>query len=88
METDCWFVKWLLRPFSPGRFFRTLTKWQTALGWNTVYLENHDQPRSVSRFGDDGRYWRESAKALATLLLGLRGTAFVYEGQELGMMII
>ncbi len=85
METDCYFVKWFIRKFSPDRFFKTITKWQNALDWNTVYLENHDQPRSVSRFGDDGEYHRQSAKALAILLLTLRGTAFMFEGQEIGM---
>ena len=81
----CFFVKWFLRPFSPDRFFKTLTKWQNALDWNTVYFENHDQPRSVSRFGDDKRFHAESAKALATLLLSLRGTPFIFQGQEIGM---
>lgn len=85
METDCFFVKWFLRRFSPDRFFKTLTKWQNALDWNTVYFENHDQPRSVSRFGDDKDYHDESAKTLATLLLTLRGTPFIFEGQEIGM---
>lgn len=85
METDCYSVKWFIRKFSPDRFFKTLTKWQTALDWNTVYFENHDQPRSVSRFGNDKKYHAESAKALATLLLSLRGTAFIFEGQEIGM---
>lgn len=85
METDCRFVKWFLRKFSPIRLFETLSKWQTELDWNTLYFENHDQPRSVSRFGDDVRYHDESAKALATLLLSLRGTPFIYEGQEIGM---
>ncbi|MDD4012271.1 MAG: alpha-glucosidase [Sphaerochaetaceae bacterium] len=82
METDCFFVKWLLRPFSPRRFFRALAKWQESLDWNTVYLENHDQPRSPSRFADGSP---SSAKALAVLLLCLRGTAFIFEGQEIGM---
>ena len=85
METDCYFVKWFLRRFSPDRFFSCLSKWQTSLDWNTVYFENHDQPRSVSRFGDDIHYHDESAKTLATLLLSLRGTAFIFEGQEIGM---
>ena len=85
METDCYGVKWFLRKFSPDRFFETLTKWQTALDWNTLYFENHDQPRSVSRFGSDKFYHAESAKALATLLLTLRGTPFIFEGQEIGM---
>lgn len=85
METDCYFIKWFFRSFSPDRFFASLTKWQNALDWNTVYFENHDQPRSVSRFADDGVYHDESAKTLATLLLSLRGTAFMFEGQEIGM---
>lgn len=85
METDCFFVKWFLRRFSPDRFFGTLTKWQKELSWNTIYFENHDQPRSVSRFGCDTRYHAQSAKALAVLLFGLRGTAFVFQGQEIGM---
>ncbi|NLC72316.1 MAG: alpha-glucosidase [Ruminococcaceae bacterium] len=85
METDCFKIKWFLRKFSPDRFFSTLTKWQNELYWNTVYFENHDQPRSVSRFGNDEKYHKRSAKALATLLLTLRGTAFIYEGQEIGM---
>ena len=63
--------------------------WQLALadvGWNSLYWNNHDQPRVVSRFGDDDpRYWAASAKALATVLHGMRGTPFVYQGEELGM---
>jgi oligo-1,6-glucosidase len=63
-------------------------RWQDGLadeGWNSLYFANHDQPRSVSRFGDDGEYRRESAKLLATLLHTLRGTPYVYQGEELGM---
>ncbi|WP_447007313.1 glycoside hydrolase family 13 protein [Saccharothrix isguenensis] len=66
----------------------SLGRWQTALadvGWNSLYWNNHDQPRVVSRFGDDGRFWRESATALATVLHLQRGTPFVYQGEELGM---
>ncbi len=66
-----------------------ITKWQRGLqeegGWQAVYLNNHDQPRAVSRFGDDGQYWKESAKMLATLLLTLRGTPYLYQGEEIGM---
>ncbi|MFC4553296.1 MULTISPECIES: glycoside hydrolase family 13 protein [Halorussus] len=65
-----------------------LTKWQEGLrgeGWNSVYLGNHDWPRMVSRFGDDGLYRIESAKMLATLLFTLEGTPYVYQGDELGM---
>lgn len=85
METDCFKIKWFLRKFKPDRFFACLTKWQNALPWNTVYFENHDQPRSVSRYGNDAEYHDQSAKALATLLLTLRGTPFLYEGEEIGM---
>lgn len=85
METDCFKIKWFLRRFKPDRFFACLTKWQNALPWNTVYFENHDQPRSVSRYGNDAEYHDQSAKALATLLLTLRGTPFLYEGEEIGM---
>ncbi len=56
------------------------------VGWNSLYWNNHDQPRVVSRFGDDApEYWAASAKALATILHGMRGTPFVYQGEELGM---
>lgn len=85
METDQFLVKWFKRRFSAQRFAATIAKWQKALDWNAIYLENHDQPRSVSRFGDDGQYWSQSAKLLCTLLLTLRGTPFVYQGQEIGM---
>lgn len=84
METDCFGVKWFPRPFRPSRFFKVLEKWQTALPWTTLYFENHDQPRALSRFGSEA-YPEPSAKALALLLLSLRGTPFVYQGQEIGM---
>ncbi|MBX9921031.1 MAG: alpha-glucosidase [Mycolicibacterium frederiksbergense] len=67
----------------------TMHRWQAALadtGWNSLYWSNHDQPRVVSRFGDDDpAYWAASAKALATVLHGMRGTPFIYQGEELGM---
>ncbi|WP_345801399.1 alpha-glucosidase [Microbacterium sp. AZCO] len=66
----------------------TMARWQTGLqeaGWNSLYWENHDQPRIVSRFGDDGEYRRESATMLATVLHLHRGTPYVYQGEELGM---
>ena len=85
MEADQYFVKWFKRKFSAKRFFTTFAKWQKELDWNANYFENHDQLRSVSRFGDDGIYWKESSKMLATLLLTLKGTPFVYQGQEIGM---
>lgn len=85
METDQFLVKWFKRKFSAKRLAMVLAKWQTEVAWNANYLENHDQPRSVSRFGNDQLYWEESAKLLALLLFTLRGTPFVYQGQEIGM---
>ncbi|WP_436932173.1 glycoside hydrolase family 13 protein [Halosimplex halobium] len=69
-------------------FKEILAKWQEGLvdeGWNSLYLNNHDQPRMVSRFGDDGEYRRKSAKLLGTLTHTLGGTPFVYQGEEIGM---
>ena len=63
-------------------------RWQAGLadvGWNSLYWNNHDQPRAVSRFGDDGEYRVESAKMLGTVLHLHRGTPYVYQGEELGM---
>lgn len=85
MNADCFFIKWLLRKFSPIRLYKSLAKWEKKVKWNTIYLENHDQPRSVSRFGDEKNHPIESAKALAVLLLTLKGTPFIFEGEELGM---
>lgn len=85
MEADQFYVKWFKRKFRPKVFFDTLAKWQKELHWNANYFENHDQLRSVSRFGDDKHYWVESATMLATLLLTLKGTPFIYQGQEIGM---
>ena len=82
MDADCWLVKWLPRKFKAQRFFKSIVKWQKQLPWNAVYFENHDQGRSVSRFGDGSP---AAAKAILTLLLTLRGTPFVYQGEELGM---
>lgn len=65
-----------------------LSGWQKGLegkGWNALFLENHDQPRSVSTWGNDGEYWDTSAKALATMYFLMQGTPFIYQGQEIGM---
>ncbi|WP_018923580.1 glycoside hydrolase family 13 protein [Salsuginibacillus kocurii] len=65
-----------------------LTAWQKGLenkGWNALFIENHDQPRVVSTWGDDKDYWRESATALATMYFFMQGTPFIYQGQEIGM---
>ncbi|WP_166242023.1 glycoside hydrolase family 13 protein [Paenibacillus turpanensis] len=67
---------------------KILTEWQKGLegrGWNALYLENHDVPRSVSRFADDKEFWLESAKMLATLYFLMQGTPYIYQGQEIGM---
>lgn len=85
METDQFLVKWFKTRFQLQKFAKTIATWQAALDWNANYLENHDQPRSVSRFGDDKTYWKESAKLLLTMLFTLRGTPYLYQGQEIGM---
>ncbi|SFM44231.1 alpha-glucosidase [Gracilibacillus orientalis] len=67
---------------------KTLTKWQKGLeggGWNALFLENHDQPRSVSTWGNDGNYLEQSAKCLAAMFFFMQGTPFIYQGQEIGM---
>lgn len=85
MEVDHINNKWFKVKYKPKKMMKTLTKWQEALPWNCLYFENHDQPRSVSRFGCPEKYRLESAKMLATILLTLRGTPFIYQGQEIGM---
>ena len=85
MDTDSIIVKWFKKRFKPKKFCEVIAKWQNALDWNANYFENHDQPRSVSRFGDDKNFHAESAKMLCALLLCLRGTPFIYQGQEIGM---
>ena len=80
--------KWDLKPLVLSDLKRTLSKWQTAFhgdGWNSLFWNNHDLPRAVSRFGDDRNYRKESAKMLATLLHGMAGTPYIYQGEELGM---
>ena len=82
-------VKWLMRKFSLKRFKKSLDKYQYGLkdvGWNSLFYENHDQRRSVGRFNtDDSKYRVESAKLLATTMYFLKGTPFIYQGQEIGM---
>ncbi len=80
--------RWDYEEWTLEELRETLTRWQVELdgiGWNTLYMSNHDQPRHLSRFGDDGTYHRESATMLATLLHTLQGTPFVYQGEEIGM---
>ncbi len=80
--------KWDVRPLDLRQLKASLGRWQAGLadvGWNSLYWNNHDQPRIVSRFGDDGAYRVRSAKLLATILHLHRGTPYVYQGEELGM---
>lgn len=75
-------------PWSLVEWKEIIEKWQVGLqgrGWNTTYLTNHDQPRALSRFGNDGPWRKASGKLLATLLLSLQGTPFIYQGEEIGM---
>lgn len=81
--------KWALRPLDPAALKQVLIKWQTAFdytkGWNSLFWNNHDLPRIVSRWGNDQRYRVKSAKMFAILLHLLRGTPYVYQGEEIGM---
>lgn len=80
--------KWDIIPWSPEDLADTVSTWQTALegvAWPANFLSNHDQPRAVSRFGDDREYRYESATMLATMLLAQTGTPFIYYGEEIGM---
>ena len=80
--------KWDLAPLSLRDLKKVIGKWQTSLygcGWNSLFWNNHDLPRIVSRWGDDGAFREESAKMLAILLHGLQGTPYIYQGEELGM---
>lgn len=80
---------WVVDPWTLEELREVMTRWQRALtddgAWNAIFLGNHDFPRMVSRWGSDGEYRRESAKLLATILFTLRGTPFLYQGDEIGM---
>ena len=76
------------RKYDFVQFKKIYRKWDERLknnGWNSIFLGNHDFPRMVSRFGNDEEYWVESAKALAMLLMTMRGTPYIYQGDEIGM---
>lgn len=80
--------KWDLKPLSIGQLKQVLSKWQTSLGhegWNSLFWNNHDLPRIVSRWGNDGQYRVESAKMFAILLHMMKGTPYIYQGEEIGM---
>jgi oligo-1,6-glucosidase len=80
--------KWDIHPLRMRDLKATLGRWQAGLadvGWNSLYWNNHDQPRAVSRFGNDAEFRVESAKLLATVLHLHRGTPYIYQGEEIGM---
>jgi oligo-1,6-glucosidase len=80
--------KWKSRPFEFAKFKSIINKWQVELrdvGWNSLFWNNHDLPRAVSKYGDTGAYRVASAKMLANLLHFLKGTPYVYQGEEIGM---
>lgn len=81
--------KWTKAPFDFIKLKRILSDWQSGMheggGWNALFWCNHDQPRVVSRFGDDGTFHNKSAKMLAATLHMMKGTPYIYQGEELGM---
>ena len=86
-EADCLFTDFVHMPFSLRKLKRAFSSWQKGLegrGWNMLYMENHDHPRIVSRYGSE-KFLGESAKMLAVSYLFLKGTPFIYQGQEIGM---
>ena len=101
LEIDRRIARFIPKKFQASKLLEVMTKWQQGLQWNALYLENHDQSRIVSHFGAakkshatdrEGRfssghlkYWQRSAKMLALFQLTLRGTPFIYQGQEIGM---
>ncbi len=87
MEADCLFISWVKFPFNLKKLKKVYTDWQTKLygkAWNALYIENHDQPRIINRYGSL-EYRVESAKMLATMYICQSGTPFIYQGQEIGM---
>ncbi|MCL2244421.1 MAG: alpha-glucosidase [Treponema sp.] len=101
LEIDRRIAQFIPKKFRADKLMEVITKWQIGLDWNALYLENHDQARIVSHFGaaekdrsfgnklpadsKPGKYWQQSAKVLALFELTLRGTPFIYQGQEIGM---
>ena len=82
--------KWVKAPFNFIELKKIFSEWQKGMyngnGWNATFWNNHDQPRALSRFGNDGKYHNESGKMLATVLHGLQGTPYIYQGEEFGMI--
>ena len=87
MEADCFMTDMIRRPFNLVKMKKAFSDWQYKLagrGWNALYIENHDHPRIISRYGSE-RYRTESGKMLAAMYLLQKGTPFIYQGQEIGM---
>ena len=87
MEADCFMTDMIQRPFNLRKMKRAFTEWQTKLedkAWPALYIENHDHPRIISRYGSE-QYRTESGKMLAAMYILQRGTPFIYQGQEIGM---
>ncbi len=87
MVADCFMTEYLHHRFNLRKLKRAFSRWQYALagkGWNALYLENHDHPRVISRYGSE-EFWRESGTSLAAAYLFQQGTPFIYQGQEIGM---
>jgi oligo-1,6-glucosidase len=85
---DCLFTDYLPTRFSLRRMKRAFSSWQKKLegkAWNMLYIENHDHPRIISRYGSE-KFWKESGKTLAAMYLFQQGTPFLYQGQEIGML--
>ncbi len=88
MEADCFMTDFVRLPFSLRKMKRAFSAWQTKLegkAWPALYIENHDHPRIISRYGSE-KYRVESGKMLAAMYLLQRGTPFIYQGQEIGMV--
>lgn len=81
--------KWALRPMELPELKQVMSRWQEVLeghGWNALYFENHDRPRVISRWGNDTTFRKQCAKAYATVLHGMQGTPYIYQGEEIGMV--
>ncbi len=88
MEADCFMVDYIQTKFNLKKMKKAFSSWQKKINgkaWNTLYLENHDHPRIISRYGSE-KYWKQSGKMLANMYMLQQGTVFVYQGQELGML--
>ncbi len=87
MMADCFFTEYIHQPFSLKKLKKAFSKWQYSLNgraWNTLYLENHDHPRIISRYGSE-KFRRESGTMLAVCYMFQQGSVFIYQGQEIGM---